>query len=500
MARTHTLDPQLMQQLPTLPGVAVDLIATCEDPTVGVRDVAAVAQRDPALVARILQVANSPFYAPREPVTDVTRAAAVLGLRGLKMIGVGFAIIGELWSSTTRSEPLAGVIGASAIAGSAARSFSARLGTGRDEEALTAGLLAFVGELGLLRCYPDQMADLWNTLGCLPSRQVAREQLGADAVMVGDLLMERWALPEGLRSGVRVRCRPLAARLAHTPSVYDASLGFGTAIAELMAGGEPTLHRIRSAARAWGFSDEELLGYWSEFRSAARRTSQQLDLDVGPRLDAMIVEAKDEYMASLVHASTELDAARREIAQLKAVNERLEGLSLQDTLTGAPNRPAFVDHLRASLAARQRDPSERTVGVAMFDLDHFKRINDSLGHPAGDRLLQAVAASALGSVRQNELFARIGGDEFAMVLRPDSIDELELAVERVRRAMVDGAVRAGVPGATVSAGAALSQSPQLSSEEAAAALTRAADDALYLAKGQGRNRLVVCSTTATPTN
>ncbi len=497
MAQTDTLDPQLMEQLPTLPGVAVDLIAMCEDPTVGVRDVAAVAQRDPALLARILQVANSPFYAPREPVTDVTRAAAILGLRSLKMIGVGFAILGELWSSSTRSEPLADIIGASAIAGSAARSFSARLGTGRDEEALTAGLLAFVGELGLLRCYPDQMAELWIDLGHLPSARVARERLGTDAVVVGDLLMERWALPEGLRGGVRVRRLSLDARLARTPSVFDASLGFGTAIAELMTGGEPALQRIGAPARGWGFTDEELLGYWSEFRSAARRTSQQLDLDVGPRLDAMIVEAKDDYMSSLVHASTELDAARLEIAKLKAANERLEGLSLQDTLTGAPNRPAFVSHLRASLAAKQRDPNERAVGVAMFDLDHFKRINDSLGHPAGDRLLQAVVTSALDSVRQDELFARIGGDEFAMVLRPASLAELEIAVERVRRTMVDGAARAGVPAATVSAGAAVLLSPELGLEEAASALTSAADDALYAAKGQGRNRLVVCSTAPT---
>lgn len=96
MPSEATLDPQLLEQLPTLPGSAVAFIEICDDMTVGVRDVAAVAQSDPALVAKILQVANSPYYSPREPVVDVVRAAAILGLRSLKMIGVGFAIVGDL--------------------------------------------------------------------------------------------------------------------------------------------------------------------------------------------------------------------------------------------------------------------------------------------------------------------------------------------------------------------------------------------------------------------
>lgn len=74
-------------------------------------------------MARILQVANSPFYSPRQPVTDAVRASAILGLRSLKMIGVGFTILGDLWTSTVKSEQLSGIIGASAMAGSAERSF-----------------------------------------------------------------------------------------------------------------------------------------------------------------------------------------------------------------------------------------------------------------------------------------------------------------------------------------------------------------------------------------
>lgn len=164
-------------------------------------------------MARILQVANSPFYSPREPVTDAIRASAILGLRSLKMIGVGFAILGDLWNETAKSEQLSGIIGASTMAGSGARSFSARIGTGRDEEALTSGLLSYVGELALLRRFPDEFVEAWAVEGGLPSLEHQRDVMGLDGAHIGEALMESWHIPEDLRDGVRARSHPLADRL-----------------------------------------------------------------------------------------------------------------------------------------------------------------------------------------------------------------------------------------------------------------------------------------------
>ena len=106
MSDTRGLDPYLLEQLPTLPGTAVAFLKLCDDPQAGVADVAKVAERDPALLARVLQVANSPYYGTREPITDVVRAAAILGLRNLKLIGVGFAIVGDLWAQSDASTTL----------------------------------------------------------------------------------------------------------------------------------------------------------------------------------------------------------------------------------------------------------------------------------------------------------------------------------------------------------------------------------------------------------
>jgi HD-like signal output (HDOD) protein len=156
-----------LDRLPSLPGSTLEFIRLCDGPDAGAADVARAANPDPGLVMRIVQVANSPFYAPREPVTDVGRTSAILRLRALKMIGVAFAVLGELWSQIVPSAALGSTIGTSVVACSSARSFSVRLGTGRDEEALTTGLLSYVGELALLYSAPMSSGRFTtSTAGC----------------------------------------------------------------------------------------------------------------------------------------------------------------------------------------------------------------------------------------------------------------------------------------------------------------------------------------------
>ena len=99
--------------------------------------------------------------------------------------------------------------------------------------------------------------------------------------------------------------------------------------------------------------------------------------------------------------------------QLDAANQRIAALAREDPLTGLANRRTFLDHLEAAYRARNRDKSE--LAVLFLDLDGFKDINDTLGHAAGDALLVEVAARLKRTVRQDDLVARFGGDEFAVL-------------------------------------------------------------------------------------
>ena len=154
-----------------------------------------------------------------------------------------------------------------------------------------------------------------------------------------------------------------------------------------------------------------------------------------------------------------------------------------DDLTGMLNRRGFFAAAQ-QLVARQAKKGE-PVSVLMFDLDHFKSINDRFGHQAGDEALRVFAATAAGNMRASDVVARFGGEEFVAML-PGSLADATTAAERVRAAFQAAAgTLAGQPlGATVSIGAA---SARLCAD--VAALLAAADDALYRAKANGRNRV-----------
>jgi diguanylate cyclase (GGDEF)-like protein len=154
-----------------------------------------------------------------------------------------------------------------------------------------------------------------------------------------------------------------------------------------------------------------------------------------------------------------------------------------DELTGLLNRRGFfaAAHQLVTRQARKREP----VSVLMFDLDHFKSINDRYGHAAGDEALRVFAATATGNLRASDVMARFGGEEFVAML-PGSLADATAAADRVRLAFQAAAgTVAGRPlAATVSIGAA---SAELCAD--IAALIAAADGALYLAKANGRNRV-----------
>jgi diguanylate cyclase (GGDEF)-like protein len=168
--------------------------------------------------------------------------------------------------------------------------------------------------------------------------------------------------------------------------------------------------------------------------------------------------------------------------------EELARAATTDSLTGLLNRRAFSQALIREVVRSER--AELPLSLIVFDLDHFKRVNDSYGHPVGDDALRAFAA-ILGQGRTaTDLVARLGGEEFAMLLFNADGADAERRVERVARALGDWSRERGLK-LTTSAGVA-SFSRGLDTPEA---LVKAADRALYAAKEAGRNRVLVSGAT-----
>jgi diguanylate cyclase (GGDEF)-like protein len=178
-------------------------------------------------------------------------------------------------------------------------------------------------------------------------------------------------------------------------------------------------------------------------------------------------------------------------AELSAANRQLEQLAVTDALTGVLNRRALFNMMRREMAREQRH--HLMLAVLVFDIDHFKAVNDRYGHLAGDAVLQRVAEVTRRVIRHWDAIARYGGEEFVVVAtETDRASALELA-ERVRRALrsTDIALDQGVLRVTASVGVAMLHPDDTEPEQ----LIRRADQAMYAAKAAGRDRVVVETST-----
>lgn len=200
------------------------------------------------------------------------------------------------------------------------------------------------------------------------------------------------------------------------------------------------------------------------------------------RVRTLPLRDADGRILGAIEVFTDTTERLAEIEKLRA----LEQAAYVDALTGIANRRYFeVAHKGR---AHDADRVGAVFGVAIADIDHFKRVSDTWGHPAGDEVLRAVARTLTATARSLDVVARWGGEEFVMLLPCRTEDELQVALDRRRRMVAGTRTRVGDEDlvVTLSIGATIAR-PH---EEPAATLARA-DRALYAAKQGGRDRVVI---------
>ena len=164
----------------------------------------------------------------------------------------------------------------------------------------------------------------------------------------------------------------------------------------------------------------------------------------------------------------------------------LQDLATRDFLTGLPNRRSFLEQSQRQLAQPRHDSS---ITVAMVDIDHFKHINDSLGHEAGDQAIRAVASVLQANTRPHDISARFGGEEFCLLVNDMAVDDVAQHFERLRLAVQALRLQFGERTLTMTVSIGTCSMPAASSN--LHLLITEADRQLYLAKAAGRNQ--VCS-------
>lgn len=176
---------------------------------------------------------------------------------------------------------------------------------------------------------------------------------------------------------------------------------------------------------------------------------------------------------------------RQIAAELAVVNRRLATAALTDQLTGLPNRRSAMDQLAQAWSAAVRTGAP--LSVMVIDIDHFKHINDTHGHAAGDRVLRESAATLRASARREDSICRIGGEEFLVICPNTDIRATLQSAERLRASLEAKPVVIGKTQKTVTASIGVSTRQAATAD--IDALVSAADQALYAAKDSGRNRV-----------
>jgi diguanylate cyclase (GGDEF)-like protein/PAS domain S-box-containing protein len=187
------------------------------------------------------------------------------------------------------------------------------------------------------------------------------------------------------------------------------------------------------------------------------------------------------HVAGSVVVFQNITDRKRMEAELEMLNEFLVRQATTDPLTGISNRMTFTDMLNREIRRARR--FETPLSLIMFDVDHFKEINDTYGHHTGDEVLRQLAGLVAQNIRAHDLFARWGGEEFMIMVANTALDNARLLGDKLR-VMIENTVFPGVRSVTCSFGVV-----QLDQDDNDDRFTKRVDDALYRAKARGRNRV-----------
>jgi diguanylate cyclase (GGDEF)-like protein len=493
------LSPALRQKLercttlPTLPSVAVRVLQLCQSEDLNLGELANVVTNDPALSAKLLKVVNSPTFGLRQEVRTVSHAVALLGANAVRTLVLSFSLTPDRRQASRWN--LKNYWKRSVLSALAAREVLARRPIPLREEGFLVALLQDIGMLALQRMlgreYEDAIAEAATDHDRLKGRELV--VFGTDHAQVGAWLLGRWRLPERLCLAVRLSHEPEA--LPPHESDEARELVHAVAISGLIAdiwlsedSGQAKARAMMAAQTLLGGVQPALDEICERIVAAAPAVAELFDIELDrDQMSSVLDEAQEALVVASVVAEREARGAQLALRELEEKAKRFEQESTIDGLTGLSNRRRLDVFLAKEFELARLGGA--CLSVLIADVDHFKKVNDSYGHAAGDAVLRSVSACLRECLRDGDLIGRYGGEEFLAVLpRTDAAAAVQVAenirerVARAAHALADGR---SLP-VTISLGVATCQPGTFPSTKE---LCEHADQALYAAKRAGRNRV-----------
>ncbi len=487
-------------RLPSPPAVAIRILEAVKKQNSSVQELCHIVSSDPALALRILRTANSSMFSSRTKVSSIKQAITLMGMNALKNIALSFIIFDGMKKALQDRIDFTCLWKKSIVAAVGANILCQKFRVSA-EEVFPATLLQDVGSLLLLFSYPTLYREILDEVKDPESaiKSLERENLGLDHQELGYEILSKWGLPAGICDLVRRHHLDLETTPNLPPKA--AMVCLANRIASILCGADGH-EQIQLLLQL--FSDRfqienkeaealmdsvqkesvEILAFF-EIDGSSMKSPSQILQEANEELGRLNL-SYHQLVLELKRAKEKAESLAQQLAE---ANAHLRQLVYKDSLTGLYNHRYFQELMDMELSRATR--YGKPLSLILFDLDHFKGINDEHGHPAGDQVLHSVAGLAESSVRQCDSVTRYGGEEFAVILPETDIRGALQVGERIRRCVEKMRLSNGeaVLSVTVSLGVTAwePEKDPISKSD----MISAADRALYQAKRSGRNRIRV---------
>jgi len=487
--------------LPSLPSVAIEVLRLTRSPDTTLEDITEVIQNDPALSAKMLKVVNSSLFGLSRPVSSITQAISLLGIRTVKVMALSFSLVDVANRDHAKGFDYEQFWRQSLTSAVAARLLASTTGAYCAEEAFVACLLADIGSCIAYRSAPDLYGPVLDLAATAdePLHEVEQRVLGVTHAEISRRILAEWGLPDQLCTVVASHhdsaFQNSSNDLEPVRFVYAASL-IGSVFCRDIA--TTKLDAVREEVReTLGISDEALEDVLKRLDDQVHEAASLLSVQIGEtngydrlRADATaaLTQLSIEAEADRLEFSRREATAREEAQRLSAERQQILQLATTDKLTGLNNRAAFDTRLEEEIERARRDASP--IGLIMLDVDHFKAFNDRYGHQAGDAVLRMVGCT-LGEVADRVGFAaRYGGEEFAVILVAEAAQVARKLADLIRRTIASTDVQHAGAEFSVTASFGVIAVDRPDDDMTADRLIELADKRLYVAKKSGRDCVI----------
>ncbi len=486
-------------KLPSPPAVALKILNAVQSEENCFDELANIIMADPALTARILKIANSSLYGLSKQVDSLSQATALIGTQTLKNIALSFVFVKKFQEIDVSGFDLDLFWRRSISAAVAAEIISERVGS-KDSDIFVSALLADIGVLILFLSDPAGYTEVIDDkrISGKSTCAVEKQQFGFNHSEISSHLLESWNLSDSIYG-------PIFWHHSKKPDdSYKQSaqvLFFADKISSIYHG---TKCNVKSKEvhdglnEKFQISTEETDELIDAIGEKAREVMDLFSIDPGDMkpFSLIIQEANEELQRlnlSYEQVVLELKQAKRNAETLavglKEANDKLRELAIRDELTGLYNHRYFQDQLENEItrAARYKHP----VSLLLLDLDFFKKVNDTYGHPAGDHVLRETGSTLNKLVRQSDTVARYGGEEFAIILPETATTSAKVLAQRVRRGIEQLRIKFEKQTIPITVSIGLACTDMTDATMSRTEIISKSDQALYRAKHEGRNRVAL---------